>query len=290
MRIDVRRFVGAVCLLPALTVLDSLPARADLLYGLSSSSPGTVYTINTSTGAASAVVKLTGDSFTSLVDVSFLNGKLYASDVFGAPGNLDFGTIDLTTGAYTGINNQGGSVNWHALAANPSANLLYAVDLAGVGEDLVSVTPSGIITTIGATNKGIIDLAYDATDAILYGVDNADLYTIDTSTGATTTIGAFGVPGSGRLGLAFDGNNNSLYLNIATTGSGTLYSLNRSTGAATLIGSNGVTNGDGIDGLADFADINGASPVPEPASTLPLLLLGGLGFCLYRRRLSSLAR
>jgi hypothetical protein len=46
MRIDVSRFLGAVWLLPALIVLESLPARADLLYGLSSSTPGTVYTID----------------------------------------------------------------------------------------------------------------------------------------------------------------------------------------------------------------------------------------------------
>jgi hypothetical protein len=105
---------------------------------------------------------------------------------------------------------------------------------------------------------------------------------LNTATGAATVVGGFSVSNSGRLGLAFDANNNSLYLNVASPGSGTLYSLNKSTGAATLIGSNGSTAGDGIDGLADFSN---STAVPEPATTVPLLLLGGLGFGFYKGRL-----
>ncbi|PWU08183.1 MAG: hypothetical protein C5B51_08250 [Terriglobia bacterium] len=273
-----RKLLGAACLLSASAVIGSQPARADLLYGLSSDSPGTVYTVDTTTGTATAVVAVNGATVTSLVDVTFLNGVLYASDVFGAPGGLDFGTINLVTGAFTGINDQGGSINWHGLAANAAANLMYAVDLNSVGEQLVSVTAGGTITTIGATNHSINDLAYDSATNTLYGVDSGSLYTIDTATGTTTLVGAFGFGTDGRLGLAFDSNNN-LFLNVAS--SGALYSLNLGTGAGTLVGNNGTTDGFGIDGLADA----NYSPVPEPASTLPLLLLGGLGFGMYRRRL-----
>jgi len=233
------------------------------MYGLSSSTPGTVYQINTATGAATSVVNLTGDSTTSLVDISFLNGTLYASDVFAGRA-FTFGTINLTTGAYTAINNQGGSANWQGLAAIPSKNLLYAVALDSLGDPLVSVTPGGVVSTIGPTNRGIEDLAYDGIHGILYGVDVSSLFTIDPLTGNTTLIGALGISG-GRPGLGYDANNNTLYLNEG--GTGNFYSVNSATGQATLIGSNGSVNGQGIDGLADLP----ASSVPEPQAVLLLL-------------------
>ena len=251
-------------------------ASADAMYGLSSSTPGTVYTIDTNTGAATAVVNLTGVTQTSLVDVSFLNGTLYADDVF-QNGAFRFGSIDLTTGAFTAINNQGGSANWHSLAAVASANLLYAVDLNSAGENLVSVTAGGTISTIGTTNHSILDLAYDANHDILYGVDNTSLYTINRSTGASTLVGTLGITKDSRPGLGYDNNDNTLYLNVGDTG--TFYSVNTGTGLATVIGSNGPTNGFGIDGLADVAATTG---VPEPGAILPLVPL--VIFAVRRRR------
>ena len=258
-------------------------AQADSLYGLSSSLPGSIYTINTSTGTATHVVDLNGAFESSFVDLAALNGTLYGSDIDPSSGPLlgqfTFGTINPTTGAYTAINNQGGSFDWQALAANPSANLLYAVDFENNNEFL-SVTPSGVITDIGSAGAGIRGMSYDTNHNILYGVDGQDLYTINATTGAATLIGPTGLS-IFRAGIAYDASTNVLYMNIGG-GPNSLYTLNTTTGAATLVGANGPVAGFGIDGIAFFSP----APTPEPA-TMTLMASGFLaagGFAIRRRR------
>src|SRR5256885_8817177 len=99
----------------AIAMVFGVGADAQSLYGLSSSVPGSLYTIDTSTGAATLVANLSGASDTSLVGLEFLGGTLYATDVIPTSGpfagSFTFGTIDPITGAYTAINNQAGSSN-----------------------------------------------------------------------------------------------------------------------------------------------------------------------------------
>lgn len=237
------------------------PAFSGTLYGLSSSEPGTVYMIDPSTGVATALVNLTGADGASLVGLEFLNGVLYATDVYNAQTDVYmFGTIDLNTGLFTPINNQGGSANWHALAADPAISLFYSVDLDTPDLNLVSITPAGTISVIGPTNTEIRGLAYDSNHGILYGVDGAKLYTIDPGTGAATLIGNLGFTNS-SVGLAYDPGADILFLNTGVgEGGNSLYWVDTSTGLATLIGSNGTVAGQGIDGLAYLE----AAAIPEP--------------------------
>jgi hypothetical protein len=103
------------------------------LFGVSNQPTGqrsSLYTIDPSTGTANFVANLTG-GFPNNSGLSFLGGTLYGSDIFATSGNTRVGTIDTTTGVYTGINNQGGSGNWWGLASNESAGLLYAYDNEG---------------------------------------------------------------------------------------------------------------------------------------------------------------
>jgi len=262
----------------AFFLLCSSSAFGDLLYGLSTSIPGTVYTVNTATGAATPFVNLTNELLTSLVDITILDGTLYASDVIagaGAPSN--FGSIDPVTGAFTALNQQGGSTNWQALAANPTLGILYAADETGVTVPLISVSPSGAFSTIGNTNIQISDLAYDSVHGILYAVDDSDnLYTVNVTTAAATLIGSTGLGNQIKIGLGYDSNNNVLYANFV--GNHSLYTLNTTTGAATLVGANGTTVE--IDGLADFGVV---SITPEPA-TIALIGLGLGALVCYRRR------
>lgn len=272
---------SAAALLGALAASIALttgPASAQL-YGLTSAFPnaGDIYTLNTSTGAATLVTSLTGVDFTSLDGLEFLGNTLYATDVFTS-GVAQFGTIDLATGAFTAINNQGGSTNWHGLAANQTAGLFYIIDITD-GNNLKSVTPAGVITTIGPAGQEGRGMAYDDNAGILYAADGGNLYTVDTSTGASTTIGALGVA-AGGIGLAFDPVANVLYANDADAGG--LYTVNTTTGAATLIGPNGAVSGGGIDGLA-FRVAPSVGAVPEPG-TVALFAIGLLPLTGVARR------
>lgn len=248
-------------------------AFAGSIYGVSSGEPGVVYTINSSTGAATPVQSIGGAlTFTSLVGAEFLGGTLYITDAF--TDEYSFGTVDLTTGDFTAINNQGGSANWHSLAANPGLGLFYSVDIDN-NESLVTVTPGGVISIIGPTGQFIVGLAYDSVGGILYGSSPTDLFTIDTATGAATLVGSFGIDAIAN-GLAFDPDSLTLFLN----GSNSLYSVNTGTGAATLIGSNAALADLNIDGLAVLA---GETPVPEP-STIAFLGTGLAFLAVLRRR------
>jgi DNA-binding beta-propeller fold protein YncE len=244
--------------------------HAGTVYGLRDGDPGELYTIDKSTGAATLVTQIQG--YSSLVGLEYMSGKLYATDIFG-DSNL-FGTIDPITGAFTGISDQGFSVNWHSLAGDESANLLYTIDFDS--SHLLSITPTGTITDIGASTF-MSGLAFDSINSILYGADGSSLFTINTATGAATAVGAFDAT-LGNIGLAFDPSDGILYMNDSL---GNFYTVNTGTGAATLIGSNGVDN---INGLAVIPDSGGA--VPEPGtSVLAASALVALGFR-YRKTLT----
>jgi len=104
---------------------------------------------------------------------------------------------------------------------------------------------------------------------ILYGSDVATdkLVTINTSTGAATSVGSLGF--SFVDGLAFDPNTNTLYGSDDVFND--LLTINTSTGAATLVGALG------------FSDVRGLAVVPEP-STVILAAIGLIGLAAFGRR------
>ena len=240
------------------------------LIGISSSTDS-AYSIDSSTGAATLITAIDGN--VSLSGASFLDNNLYATDIFG--GSLYMGSINLSTGDYTGIADQDGSANWHGLATDESAGLLYSI---GINNTLYSITASGTITSIGTgTNIDGRGMAFDDASGILYATGGSNLYTVDTLLGTSALVGGMGI-GSDYMGLAYDEINDILYANGSSIGANSLYTLDINTGAATSIGLNGVN---GIDGLA-WID---AGQVPEPA-TLALFGIGlaGLGFARKKRK------
>ncbi|MFO0849654.1 MAG: hypothetical protein U0871_14030 [Gemmataceae bacterium] len=257
----------------AVTLASAGPAKAGLI-GLDSAFPTPhLYNVSTTTGTATPFVTVTG-GFTSLTGLAYLNGTLYATDVLAGQG-FKFGSIDMATGAFTVINNQGGSANWHGLAANQAGNVLYSIDIDN-GNRLVSVTPAGVITTIGP-GAGIDGrgMAYDNGNGVLYATGSGagtSLYTVNTTTGLATLVGSTGIS-SGFIGLAFDDATGTLYMTAAPGGNGpsNLYTVNTTTGLATLIGATGVSNLDGLEFIPTQA-----VPAP-PAAVLAVLGLASVG-------------
>ena len=126
-------------------------------------------------------------------------------------------------------------------------------------------------------------------NGVLYGLaqGGAELYTIDTSTGATTAVGATGVSGNFGFGGLTTGSNGTLYASLAAfSGSSEFFAIDPTTGKATLVGNIAFSQ---VSGLVDTTPAGGISPEP---STLFLALTGGLlvVFALRRKYLAPHAR
>lgn len=146
-------------------------------------------------------------------------------------GGASFGTLDLTTGAYTQVGLFG-----HQLAGFGLANTtLYGTGLGVPNSQLFSVNvATGVLTPIGS-GTGITVYDFGSTTSGMYALDpDFNLYSIDPTTGMATLIGSTGVTrDGGYFGLST--NSGILYF----SNNGYLYTLNTSTGAATLVGPTG---------------------------------------------------
>ncbi len=292
-----RHALSIACLMAASAfalVLVPRPAAADLIgVATGETGPGAIYSVNQATGAATLLTSTPGTR-PSFVGAEFRQGVLYVSDV-DFNGDFVLGTYDLITGAFTQISNQSTFISLMGLAYRPSNDLFYSVDLLP-DRPLVTIHPiTGAVTTIGNTNNGgILGLAFDQANDILYGVtltaaSAIDLVTINPSSGVVTSIGATGQTASNTLaGLAFDEDNDILYMNLGISNSSpnSLFTVNTATGAATLVGSNGAVIGNGIDGLAWRATASAAAPEPGAFALLALSGLPLVGVVVRRCRRS----
>ncbi len=142
-----------------------------------------------------------------------------------------FGTLNLSTGAFTQIGNPGvepagmAELGTNLYISNAQGNTLYQVDYA-----------NGTLTPVG--NGSIVYKGLGATTSGLYAVGtDANLYSINAATGVSTLIGPTGLSPNVS---AMSGNAGVLYAAVYNGTSSILYSLNTSTGAATTIGNTDV--------------------------------------------------
>jgi hypothetical protein len=261
-------------------------SAAGVLYGLNSvaNDPSTLYTLDPSTGSVTSSVPLTGSAvFASYTDLAYLDGTLYASDVFG---NSGFGVVSIntTTGATNLIYNQGRDTNWHAMAADTNAGVLYAQSFG----ELVSYNPAtNVASSVGPMtlpDDSFEGMAFDPVANQLYGVSfRGDFYQINTTTAVATFLGSTGVTGpQSGLGLTYDPTSASFYLSAAgdmaqpnVEGRSPIYRFTLASIASPQLLGIPVVDGFGIDGV-EFV-------VPEPSS-VALLAAGALTLLRRRRR------
>ncbi len=268
-------------------------------------------TINPSTGAFTQIGSLAySSSSSSLTDpgsggFAEMNGcslgfgpsgTLYAtgySPVYG----MSFGTLNLTTGAFTKIS--ASPVSWAGSLAAWGNNFYYAgVNNSGTW-NFGTINSSGVTTSIAtglSFGKATTEKLMFAPDGILYGFDvggvgpDAGAWgTINPSTGAFTQIGSLAYSSSSSS-LTDPGSGGFAEMNGCSLGfgpSGTLYAtgyspvygmsfgtLNLTTGAFTKISASPVSWAGSL-----------AAPVPEP-SAIVLLGIGAVSLLGYawRRR------
>jgi WD40 repeat protein len=159
----------------------------------------------------------------------------------GAPGVLY--TVDPNTAAFSAVAPilvGGSSIGLTGLAFNPLNDVLYGVtglESPNFPRNLVSINPAtGAANIIGAildpgfgSSLGLTDLSFRS-DGTLFGISPNEMYTINLSNAALTTIGPTGENAPGG-GLAFSP---SGILFSAGKATGTLDTLNTSTGARTM--------------------------------------------------------
>lgn len=235
------------------------------LWGLTSASPAELYRIDMVTGVAT-LHPVPVDGNANFAGLTFLNGTIYGSDLFGFEGEsftIDTGTIDPETGTITFVSDQDGSLDWQGLAANEGAGVLYAIDLDVSGFPLKTLAPDGTVGTVGPTDVDGRGLAYDDTSGVLYATNSATdtIHRINTQTGEADEGLPLGLDIGTRVGLAFDEATGILYMNAASTRR--LYTVDVETGAATEVGSNAVAVN--IDGLAWFGTVDQCGSCPCPA-------------------------
>jgi hypothetical protein len=141
-----------------------------VLYGVGSSGGAHLYSINTTTGAATIV----GDS-----GFTFTNGGGVAVDstgvVFGSPSPVNFGTYDKVTGAFTNIGNPASpnGRGYGGLAFDGS--VLYGLNVVnktgGLPPHLVTIdTTTATVTDLGATAIESFDaIAFSPSATVLAG-------------------------------------------------------------------------------------------------------------------------
>ena len=199
-----------------------------------------LYTINTTTGAATQVGTTDTNDYLSTVPL-LENGTYYAG--YG-PG---IGTINVTTGQITpGSALSGGPGSLVGLAPDPlpagtppvtltaSAYMLTTQDQGVQNPFGVVDLNSGAFTLIGNMGNGGYD-GFGVANGTLYTEQNGLLYSVNTANANLTPIG--GVTGTPNL-VTFGSTTTGLY-GVGNTGSqtvATLFSINPQTGIMTAIG------------------------------------------------------
>jgi len=148
--------------------------------------------------------------------------------------------IDPATGAATVAGPLGFDTNATAADFAPDGTLWMLARSVATGEDALYTVD---LATGAATQVVTVDfggghgIAFSPDGSILYAIDNPDLVTIDTGTGAVSTVGNMGI-GSNAPSLT-KGPSGTLYTVVNATHE--LYEVDPSTGTASLVGSLGVT-------------------------------------------------
>lgn len=276
-----KRWLGGAFAFVAFASMPHSAKAAETLYGVTFFS-NELISINVNTGAGTLVGAL--DSGMAAFGLGSYNGKLYAYDQvadrirqLSTTNGSTLATIDIGIGNIIG---EGGlafrsdGIGFLSSAAG-STGQLFSFDIVGG-----TSTP---ITGSGGLDPSMDGLAFTKAD-VLYGMSQGvsqsginSLYTINTTTGATTLVGSMGVANSSSVGGFEISRKGVAY----ATFNGNLYRVDLATGDATLIGNTGFSNLSGL-AFVRTGGGGGGGGVPEPG-TWALLAGASAGLLALRR-------
>ncbi len=192
------------------------------------------------------IVRFALNNFPGQVLVGPQTGNLYGLDFDSTATTLyalndatidQLGTVDTATGVFTSIVDcpAPAAGTWTGLSIDPVTNIFYASTAANLYTlDPATCSPT-LIGPFGVTGGIMIDIAIGSA-GVMYGHDifTDSIYTIDTSTGAATLVGATGFAANFAQGLDFDNEDGTLYIWLYIgTGANRYGTVNLATGVVT---------------------------------------------------------
>jgi PEP-CTERM motif len=206
-------------------------------------------------------------AFASILLIGLSTLAVAAPSSYLFSGSDQWGTIDLTTGAFTQLGNTGvllagiGTTGGKMYGSTFEGNTFYQINAA-----------TGALATIGTSS--MLYGGFGSNSTGLYGYDDSTLglYSINPSTGASTLLGSTGI----TLGNveAMSAGPGGLYLTMDYGSGSLLYLLNTTNGSSTLIGNTGVS---AIGGMVWIGGVLYAGDLYTPGSVWTLDPTTGLG-------------
>ncbi|MEL6811917.1 MAG: T9SS type A sorting domain-containing protein [Bacteroidota bacterium] len=223
----------------------------NLEFGACVTAPMNIAYANNNSDAQLITYDVSGTAFTAIGGNSEGAGFFEAAAVID-PADNDFAfalqengnmySLELATGTYTLLGNIAPPAGefWTSMDYDGTSTIYAMSSTYGGASTFSTIDPVGLSTTVvGAAGlAGAVGLAFDGAGTLFtYDIGTDSLYTVDPGTGATTLVGAIGFDAQFGQGLAYDADNDQMYMAAFnnTVFDGEWRSVDTTTGATTLI-------------------------------------------------------
>jgi 6-phosphogluconolactonase len=207
-----------------------------------------MYTINGTTGALTALGTIAAGGFPTSVALDPSGKFVYVANENGTPGvagNVAMFTINAMTGALTSIGTIAAGTDPGSVTVDPTGKFSYVANSGSNDVSMYTInTTTGALASLGTiaagTNPGSV--AVDPAGKFAYVTNfksnDVSMYTINSATGVLMPIGSIAA-GQSPTAIAVHPSGKFAYVTNSTSNDVSIYSIDGATGALTLIGTTG---------------------------------------------------